>query len=142
MSREKKITKHHIAGDEPSPFSFIGLVSSEPDYRLAVMINRELGSDLTRSDDQIIVKRSSGSCSFTRFISSTPPFTLIVNRSSASVLIRKLPKIDFLIVAGEGEQNSESPLLMTELRKVPGITALFLFESEKIADRDLRLLVT
>ena len=67
MSTEKKITRHSIGTGETQPFFFLGLVSAEPDYRLSVMINRHLGTDLRKSNEDLVISSPAGIQSFTRF---------------------------------------------------------------------------
>ncbi len=142
MGREKKITRHTIAASEPPPFHFIGVVSAEPDYRLSVMINRRLGSDLTRSDDEIKPGTAGGSSSFARFTTGEGAFTLISNRSAGKTLIRKLRNIDFFVVINEKSSRLEIEELARSLRGIPEITALFVLHSRDTADPNLPLLIT
>jgi hypothetical protein len=142
MSREKKITRHTIESGEPQPFHFLGVVSSEPDYRLSVMINMHLGCDLRKCSDEITVTAQAGKQTFSRFTPGNPAFALVSNRSGAAVLIRKLKNIDFLIIPGTGEKNdrNEAERLAASLREIPEITAVFIFDSREISDRNLALL--
>ena len=142
MSRDKKITRHTIGSGDPQPFIFLGVVSSEPDYRLSVMINIHLGSDLRKCSDDITLSASSGTLAFSRFTPGNLAFALVSNRNGAAVLIRKLKNIDFLIIPGTGEKNDrkEAERMASLLREIPEITAVFLFDSRDINDRNLALL--
>ena len=143
MSSEKKITRHTIESAEPQPFHFLGVVSSEPDYRLSVMINLHLGSDLRKCSDEITLATPAGTRAFSRFTPDNLAFALISNRSGSNVLIRKLKNIDFLIIPGTGKKKDrkEAEIMAASLREIPEITAVFIFDSREIGDRNLALLL-
>lgn len=140
MSREKKITRHTIDHDDPPPFFFLGVVSSEPDYRLSVMINRHLGTDLHRCPDEITVSTPAGTNKFPRFASENSRITLVSNRNAGSVLLRKLKNIDYLIVPCGQHERKETEELAASLRLISEITAVFIFDSRETADKNLALL--
>lgn len=142
MSRDKKITRHTIESGEPQPFHFLGVASSEPDYRLSVMINRHLGSDLRKCPEDITLTTRSVTKTFSRFTPDNLAFALISNRSGGSVLINRLRNIDFIVVPGPGGKNDrkEAERLAASLREIPEITAVFIFDSREISDRNLALL--
>lgn len=140
MSTGRKITRHTIPGEETQEFFFLGVVSAEPDYRLSVLINRHLGTDLRKCDDEITVQTDSGKHHFTRFTSVPPELSLVANRSEGQILLRKLKKIDFFIlICGQAERKKTEELAAT-LREIPEITAVFVLDSSKISDRNLVLL--
>lgn len=141
MTTGRKKTVHTIAGEESAEFCFLGVVSAEPDYRLSVLINRHLGADLRKCDEEIAVHTGSGRACFSRFTTVPPELSLVSNRSQGQILLRKLKKIDFfLIICGDpGREKTEH--LAATLREIPEITAVFVFESSKITDRNLPLLI-
>ncbi|NLE35973.1 MAG: IPExxxVDY family protein [Bacteroidales bacterium] len=140
MSRDKKITKHTIDSPDPTPFNYLGVVSAEPDYRLSVMINRRLGTDLSKCPEDIKVNTDSGTLSFSRFSPSDQAFALVSNRSEGRLLLRKLKNIDYLVVTCRQPGQMETAELATLLRTIPEITAVFIFDSRLTADRNLALL--
>jgi hypothetical protein len=140
MSTGGKITRHTIPGEETPEFFFLGVVSAEPDYRLSVMINRRLGTDLRKCDAEIEARSDSGKHFFSRFASVPPGFLLVSNRSEGQVMLRKLKNIDFfLIICGKAERQKTEDLAAL-LREIPEITAVFVLDSSKISDRNLLLL--
>lgn len=140
MSTGRRITVHTMAGEETPAFFFLGVVSSEPDYRLSVMINRHLGTDLRKCPDDITLQTGTGRHTFTRFTSVSPDFTLVSNRSEGKILLRKLKNIDFFFLkCGQKERQMAEELAVT-LREIPEITAVFVFESREINDTKLPLL--
>jgi hypothetical protein len=141
MTREKKITRHTIESGEPQPFIFLGVVSAEPDYRLSVMINRHLGTNLRKCREEIIISSASTTSSFARFTTDDLAFTLVSNRNSGNFLLRKLKNIDFIIIPGRTPDLNATEKLLSSLREIPEITAVFLFNSRDYNDRNLSLLL-
>lgn len=140
MSNGGKITRHTIPGEEQQEFFFLGVVSAEPDYRLSVLINRHLGTDLRKCDDEIAVQTNSGRPTFSRFTTVPPELSLVSNRSEGHILLRKLKNIDFfLLICGQVDMQKAEELAAT-LRKIPEITAVFVLDSRKVTDRNLLLL--
>jgi hypothetical protein len=141
MSTGGKITRHTIPEEERQEFFFLGVVSAEPDYRLSVLINRHLGTDLRKCDEEIAAQTDSGKPSFSRFTTVPPELSLVSNRSEGHILLRKLKNIDyFLLFCGQTEMQ-KTEKLATTLREIPEITAVFVLDSRKITDRNLLLLV-
>ena len=141
MTTGRKKTVHTIAGEESPEFFFLGVVSAEPDYRLSVLINRHLGADLRKCEEEIAVQTDSGKSCFSRFTTVPPELSLVSNRSEGHILLRKLKNIDFfLLVCGESGREKTEELAAT-LREIPEITAVFLLDSRKMTDRNIALLV-
>jgi hypothetical protein len=140
MNTGRKITRHTIPGEQIPEFFFLGVVSSEPDYRLSVMINKHLGTDLRKCPDVITLGSDTGNPAFSRFTSVTQDFSLVSNRSEGNLLLRKLKNIDFffLMTIKADRQHVES--LAISLREMPEVTAVFVLISREISDRNLSLL--
>ena len=140
MSRDIKITRHTIESAVPQPFLFLGVVSAEPDYRLSVMINRNLGTDLRKCAQDIIIETPSGTRNFSRFKTENRAFTLVSNRNSGTVLLKKLKNIDYLLVPAQQDDAKTTEQLAASLRLIPEITAVFMLDSRATADRNIALL--
>lgn len=140
MNNGGKITRHTIPEEEIKEFFFLGVVSAEPDYRLSVLINMHLGTDLRKCNDEISVQTDSGRPSFTRFTTVPPEFSLVSNRSEGYILLRKLKNIDFFLLFCGHDDKQKTEELAATLREIPEITAVFVLDSRKISDRNIRLL--
>ena len=140
MSRERKITRHTIESAVPQPFFFLGVVSAEPDYRLSVMINRHLGTDLRKCPEDITLDTAAGTRNFSRFSPENRAFALISNRSGGTVLLKKLKNIDYLLVPSQQNNIKTAEQLAASLRLIPEITAVFMLDSRETADRNIALL--
>lgn len=140
MNREKKITRHIIPAHEIPQFLFLGIVSAEPDYRISVMLNRHLGSGLRKCDHDVTAVTEGGENRFSCFVSIMPAFSLVSNHGEGSTLIRKLRKIDFFLVISGAPDQKRAESLANTVRKIPEITAVFIFNSQTVNDINTSLL--
>ncbi len=140
MSTGKRITRHTIPGEDTPEFFFLGVVSSESDYRLSVMINRHLATDLRKCPDVITLRFATDNPGFSCFTSVTPAFSLVSNRSEGNLLLRKLKNIDFFFLMTGQADRQHVETMAASLRNMPEITAVFIFNSREISDRNLSLL--
>jgi len=141
MNGKAKITRHAIIDSGMPDFVFLGIVSTEPDYRLSVMLNRHLAIDLRHSQTDICEVRGKDETTWSRFTTTPLTLSLVSNKSRGKILIRKLKNIDYLLVIHSADDGKNAGALAAAVRKCPEVTAVFLFESLEIGDRNLSLLV-
>ncbi|MBE0668305.1 MAG: IPExxxVDY family protein [Bacteroidales bacterium] len=141
MKDTDKITRHNILSAEPAEFMFLGIVTSEPDYRLSVMLNRQLGISLQHSSNDIIGGSGEEPPRFSVFSTSPPILSLISNKSRGNFLIKKLKTIDFFLTIHGVTSRAKADNLAALIRKNQDITAVFVFSSPEINDRNMKLLV-
>jgi len=141
VKEREKVTRHTIFSAEPAEFLFLGLVTAEPDYRLTVMLNRQLGISLQHSDIDIVAGSGDEAPHFSVFTTSPLILSLVTNRIPGNFLIRKLKTIDYLLVIHGVPDRVKAENLAAQIRKNPDITAVFVFNSTLIADRNIKLLV-
>jgi hypothetical protein len=140
MSPAGKITKHTIKTEETPAFLFLGIVSSEPDYRLSVMLNRHLGIDLRKKSEEITEGSGNEIRTYSVFTTTPLTFSLISNRSMGGTLLRKLKNIDFLLQIHGTPDRKQAETLATSVRDIPEVTAVFLFDSREPGDKNIALL--
>ncbi len=140
MNREKKITRLTIPAEDIPQFLFLGIVSAEPDYRISVMLNRHLGAGLRKCNNDVTAVSDSGEHRFSCFASDTPAFSLVSNHCDGNILIHKLRKIDFFLVISGAPDEKRAESLANTVRKIPGVTAVFVFSSRTVNDRNTALL--
>ena len=141
VKENDKITRHTIFSAEPAEFLFLGIVTPEPDYRLSVMLNRQLGISLQHNNNDIITGSGDNAAHFSVFTTSPAILSLISNRTPGSFLIRKLKTIDYFLVINGVPDRTKADNLAALIRKNPDITAVFVFNSTGINDRNTKLLV-
>lgn len=140
MNRDKKITRHTIPIEDIPQFLFLGIVSAEPDYRISVMLNRHLGAGLRKCDNDVTAVTKSGENRFSCFVSDMPAFTLVSNHCEGNILIRKLRKIDYFLVISGAPDEQRAETLAGNIRQIPEVTAVFVFNSRKVNDPNASLL--
>jgi hypothetical protein len=141
MSPAGKITRHSIPAGENPEFMFLGVVSSEPDYRLSVLLNRHLRTDLRKNPSEITVSAEGKTITFSRFTSDQPGLSLVSNRSQGTILVNKLKNIDFLLVIHGEADKVYAEELAVKIRRIPEVTAVFIFKSTLVNDRNVSFLI-
>jgi hypothetical protein len=133
------ITRLSIGSDKNAPFSFLGIVASEPDYTISLRINKKTGIALRHSDEEIIAVSGNERISFSLFITPDSNNALVSNRSEKKFLINKLNKIDFLFIS-RPSSNSTTGDLAKIIRSIEGVTAVFILNSAEVKDKNLDLI--
>lgn len=139
MGNPSKITRVSIPAGNEESFVFFGIVSSEPDYTVSLRINKKAGISLRHSEDEVIVRTGSDTVSFQKFVTPDHNYALVSNRSGKHFLLSRPGKIDFLFAPGPGNKINVEELAVL-LRAVEGITAVFVFESSGIKDKNIEMI--
>jgi len=120
-------------------FSFLGIVTTEPDYKLSHLLNKGLGVSLSHSTDEIVNEPDNVNPSFSKFVTRDRKYALISNKSGQSLLLRKMSKIDFLFIES-ADSNTNISLTAELIRKINGITAVFILNSTDVRDKNTEIL--
>lgn len=139
MKETGKITRISIGTNQEENFDFLGIVTSEPDYRLSLLINKKLGISLKHSGEEIISDMKNESSSFSGFVTKDKEYALVSNKSGSGFLIRKLNKIDYFFATGKKNINSLESITAS-FREISGVTAVFVLHSDEIKDRNIEIL--
>lgn len=135
-----KITKHVIARQEITDFFFLGIVTPEPDYRISVLLNKQLGISLHHDLEDLIVVPGEESQHFSVFTTSPQILSLVSNKSGGNYLLRQLKNIDFFLVIYGSPDRNKAESLASDIRKNKSVTAVFVFESSQVRDKSVTLL--
>ncbi len=144
MRNTGKITKFHLpASDDDIPL-LLGIVASEPDYRLSLKLNKKLGISL-KSIDPVEFEGENGELfSFSRFSDSqslsTPWLQLVSNRFKKNFLLSKLKNIDFLILIPGLTDEKSREKLVADLRETDSVTGVFIIDIKSLKDKNLKYL--
>jgi hypothetical protein len=145
MKNRPRITRVQLNIGQNEDFSLIGIVSSEPDYRLSLSLNKKLGLSLKNSRPVILHEPKNNELHFSRFSDHTGTqgfaVNLISNRSGNSLLIRKLKNIDYIFqVFSYGKEFSTEDMTLS-LRTIETITAVFILEKGELSHKNLQYLI-
>jgi hypothetical protein len=142
MKRSQKITRVRLEINHDKEVILLGLVSSEPDYRLSLMLNNTLDISLRHAPPVKVEGDTSSSFSFSRFsaVVKSPDqvMDLISNKSGNQILIKKLRNIDFILQIYGIEEEYDTPKLIKILREIENITAVFEIDIKDLNDKSLK----
>jgi hypothetical protein len=144
MKKTGKITKLRLEIEQKNDFTLLGLVSSEPDYRLTLALNKALALSLKNSRPVICPDESGEEQTFSRFIDKSGDHDLVIslisNRSGSNYLLRKLRNIDFILHINDPETTLDKDKLCSTLREMPAITAVFNITLSTVKDKNISLI--
>lgn len=144
MKGPQKITRVQLDTEPRKDFSLFGIVSSEPDYRLSLSINKALKISL-KNDNPLELSGNNPAITFSRFSDHSGRYDiswhLISNKSGKIFLINKLKNIDYLFQVYSNESNFNVSGINLSLRTIDTITAVFMLNPEEIKDKNLHYLI-
>ena len=141
MKRIQKVTSVKLNIEQSSDYFLLGLVCSEPDYKLSQSLNKKFGISLRNI---IPIKLIDQELTFSRFSNSHDPdnntFNLISNRSGTTYFLAKLKNIDYLLQISNPESEVDLNSITALLREVETINAVFNIDVNSIKDKNLHYL--
>jgi len=145
MKKPQKITRVKLQIEEINDFILFGLVSSEPDYKLSLALNKKLSVSLKNISPVMIFGENEKELLFSRFSDSSESpdriFNLISNRSGKYFLLKKLRNIDYIFHIHDPENRNIVSEITSSLREIDTITAVFNIDIDSIKDRNLNLVI-
>lgn len=145
MKNRQKVTRVqlNLGGEDNS--ILIGIVSSDPDYRLSLTINKKLGISLKNSDPLEIGENEGKRAVFSRFadISGAPDivFSLVSNRSGKMFFLKRFRNIDYLFYIHDSGKSVDSGTIISELREMEEITAVFDIDLKSVREKNVDYLL-
>jgi hypothetical protein len=111
MGTIPKIKKVQLKVNQNFEFALLGIVSSEPDYKLSLTLNRKLKISLKNVSPLLILDGTS-EITFSRFSDNTtsPDLTyeLVSNRSGKNILLKKLKNIDYILQVYDPDNETDT----------------------------------
>jgi hypothetical protein len=145
MKSIQKVTRVKLNIDQNNDYILLGLVSSEPDYKLSLLLNKKFGISLRNATPLKMSEDHKTDLLFSRFSNNDDPadliLTLICNRSGKNFLLKKLKNIDYLLQIQTSEKNIDLNKLIPGLREIATVTAVFNLDLNKINDKNLQYLI-
>lgn len=139
--RAQKVTRVKLNIEQNSDYILLGLVCSEPDYKLSLSLNKKFGISLRNI---LPLKLMDEDLSFSRFSNFHDPhnhiFNLISNRSGKNFLLNKLKNIDYLLQISNPESEVDLNSVTSSLRELETINAVFNIDVNTIKDKNLHYL--
>lgn len=139
-----KIKKVQLKVNQNFESALFGIVSSEPDYKLSLTINRKLKIAL-RNVSPLLIPDSTSEITFSRFSDNTTSsdltYELVSNRSGKNILLKKLKNIDYILQVYDPDNETDTGKIVAILRNIDHITAVFNLDPGKIKDKNLQYLI-
>ena len=145
MKSNQKITRVQLKISHDNEFIMIGLVSTEPDYKLSLNINKKINISLRNSTPVKVSYDDENELFFSRFSdqSRNPEvvFSLYSNRSSSYFLLKKLRNVDYIFLIHNPEKSVEPEELIVKLKEIETINAVFHIDLNIFKDKNLQYLI-
>ena len=145
MKKTRKVTRVKLQIDQVNDFILFGLVSSEADYKLSLALNKKFGISLKNISPVALNGENGTELIFSRFsdTSGSPEklFNLVSNRSGKHFLIRKLRNVDYILHIHDSDDNNNLGRIISNLREITTITAVFNIDIDTIKDKNLHLVI-
>jgi hypothetical protein len=146
MKNPRKVKRILLEVRKENDFLLLGIVSPEADYKLCIALNRKLGISL-RSISPVKIEEESGiEHIFSRYSDQGGTngiiFSLISNRHGKNFLFRKLKNIDYILQVYDPDNGINLDNVISELKSIDIINAVFRIEPENIEEKNLKYLIT
>jgi len=134
MKSPGKKLRHKLNIDNNISDLYIGIVTTEADYRISLLLNRELGISL-RSTKPLIKTVNKKEIMFSRFSSESKYteilYDLFSNGRGSEKLLTKLPSIDYLLRIKNTEEKENGEMIIQKIREIKEVTGVFILNNEK-----------
>jgi hypothetical protein len=131
--------------NQKDEFILLGVVSSEPDYKLSLSINKKFRISLKNTVPVKIGEGTDKALSFSRFSDTgrTPGivFNLFSNRSEQNFLLKKLNNVDYIFQVYDPENESNIDQMVASLRDIESVSAVFKIDLNTFRDKNLHYLI-
>jgi len=145
MKSAQKITRLQLSINPNDEFILFGIVSTEPDYKLSLEINRRFRINLKSVSPVQITETGNQELTFSRFTDTlnSPEliFSLFSNRSDKFFLVRKLKNVDYLFLIHDTENEIKDETVASGLREIGSITAVFNIDIKSLKDKYLQQII-
>jgi hypothetical protein len=124
----------------------LGIVSTEPDYKLSLSINKKFRISLKNISPVNITDETGSELAFSRFSdsvaigSSEIVFNLISNRYGSNFLLKKLKNVDYLFQIQDSENERNIDQVISGLREIDSVNAVFKIDFKAFKDKNLQYL--
>jgi hypothetical protein len=139
MKSTQKVTRVKLNIEQNNDYILLGLVSAEPDYKISLSLNNKFRISL-KNVSPVLLTVDNDSQSFSRFSNNDDKadlkIILISNRSGKDYLLKKLKNIDYLLQIQSSENNPDPNEIITRLREIDSVTAVFNIDIATIKDKN------
>ena len=136
MKSPQKVTKLQLNYNLEDEYILLGIVSSDPDYKLSLSINNKLNISLQSDKPVDVSGKNKNSVTFSKFsdykMAPERTYQLISNRHEKEYFLKKFHKLDYLLHIYSSDSSYDTEGITAKLREIDSITAVFILEQENI----------
>ncbi|MDT8400650.1 MAG: IPExxxVDY family protein [Bacteroidales bacterium] len=140
MKTPQKKIRHKLSATDHDSDVYLGLASAEADYRVSLLLNKELGLNL-KSNTPVVRNLNLRESNFSRFTSesrySETLYELISNDSGNDKLIPKIPSIDYILRIKSLSAAESTDRIIGKIRQIREITGVFKLDKETQIDNSV-----
>ena len=144
MKSTQKVTRVKLNIDQKNDYILLGLVSSEPDYKLSLSLNKKFRISLKNISPLRVTGDNESELTFSRFSNNDNltdlVFILVSNRSGKNFLLNKLKNIDYLFQIQNSNNEVNLKNIVSNLMEIDTVTAVFNIDINTIKDKNLQYL--
>ena len=144
MQSKQRIKRVQLNVSQIDNFLLLGIVTTEPDYKLSFTLNSKFGISLKNKAPVEVPESDKSVLAFSRFsdTSGSPDFVfnLISNRSGKHYLLKQLKNIDYIIQLHISDNNDNINRITAGLREIGSVSAVFRVDIDTLKDKNLRFL--
>lgn len=141
MKSTQKITRVKLNIEQNTDYILLGIVTTEPDYKISLALNKKFGISLRNISPLKFTKEDQA---FSRFSNLSEHenviYNLISNRSGKNFLLNKLKNIDYLLQITDPENDVDLKQITSRLRETDTISAVFNIDINTLKDKNLHYL--
>jgi hypothetical protein len=145
MKSSQRITRVQLSMRQQEEVILLGVVSTDPDYKLSLALNKKFRISLKTGLPVKIAGDTGSELVFSRFsdVNGSPDiiYNLISNRSGKNYLLKKLKNVDYIFQVQRPEIESDTNLITTSLREIESINAVFAIDLNTLKDKNLQYLI-
>ena len=141
----QKVKRIQLNVENNDKMFLYGIVSTEPDYKLSLALNKKMGISLKNISPVNLPDESGNEISFSRFsftdYSDDSVYSLISNRSGKQFLLKKLKNIDYIFqIHCTGSENTNLEV-SSLLRETEAVNAVFVIDTATLSDKNLQYII-
>jgi hypothetical protein len=144
MKSTQKVTRLKLNIEQNNNYILLGIVSTEPDYKLSLSLNKKFNISLKNIPPLKLTGGTRSELAFSRFSNNNDNsdliFSLISNRTGKNFLLNKLKNIDYLLQIQISENEINLNNITSSLREIDTVTAVFNIDINTIKDKNLHYL--
>jgi hypothetical protein len=145
MKSSQKTTRIQLDAKSNDRFFIYGLVSTDPDYKLSLALNKKMGISLKNSAPLLLPDSTGIEQAYSRFSyinhAADVAYNLISNRSGSQFLLKKLKNIDYIFQVHYTECDNCNLKISSILKDTESVNAVFLIDTVTFNDKNLQYII-